>query len=63
MSLVSMAGGLLAPPFRTVMGHKALILVSALLHVAVYVGMIILTEWAVILGSVVTGRGDLSEIK
>ena len=60
MSLVSMAGGLLAPPFRTVMGHKTLILVSALLHVAVYVGMIMLTEWAVILGSVVTGRVTLT---
>ena len=56
MSLVSMVGGLLAPPIRSVVGHKTLILVSALLHVAVYVGMIILTEWAVILGSMVTGR-------
>ena len=55
MSLVSMVGGLVAPPLRTVMGYRSLMVVSAFLHIAVYVGMIVLTEWAILLGSVITG--------
>jgi hypothetical protein len=57
-----MVGGLIAPPLRTVLGHRSLMVLSALLHVAVYAGMIVLTEWAVLLGSVVTGMIIYSHI-
>ncbi|XP_063682390.1 uncharacterized protein LOC134817182 [Bolinopsis microptera] len=58
MSLVSIVGGIIAPPLRTVMGYRSIMVFSALLHMAVYIGMIILTEWAVLIGSIVTGLGE-----
>ena len=55
MSLVSIAGCLSAPLLRSHLGYKTLILVSAALHAALYGGMILLNQFAIIMGAAVTG--------
>ena len=59
MSLFSIVGSIIAPPLRAVLGYRSIMVFSALLHMAVYIGMIILTKWAVLIGSIVTGMGNI----
>ena len=56
--IVSIPAGLCVPVLRQYCGYKTVIVCSTLLHVGMYVGMILLKEYAVITGVIVTGLAD-----
>ena len=55
MNMFSILGSLTAPYFEGLLGTKLLIGIAGVLHAGMYIGVAVLREWVIFLGSILSG--------